>query len=61
MQSGRTAAVILAGFVLTGIIYYLLNSQVKADIDPGGATMLIFAGIAMGFGFLVLLRGSREL
>jgi hypothetical protein len=61
MQSGRAAAVILAGFVLTGIIYYLLNSQVKADIDPGGATMLIFAGIAMGFGFLVLLRGSREL
>ncbi|MGH2467819.1 MAG: hypothetical protein ACRDGL_08835 [Candidatus Limnocylindrales bacterium] len=61
MQSGRAAAVILAGFVLTGIIYYLLNSQVKADIDAGGATMLIFAGVAMGFGFLVLLRGSREL
>lgn len=61
MQSGRAAIVIFAGFVLVGIIYYLLNHTVAADVDAGGATMLIFAGIAMGFGFLVLLRGSREL
>lgn len=61
MQSGRAAIVIFVGFVLAGIIYYLLNRTIQTDIDPGGATMLIFAGIAMGFGFLVLLRGSREL
>ncbi|HEX5466170.1 MAG TPA: hypothetical protein VFW92_05780 [Candidatus Limnocylindrales bacterium] len=61
MQSGRAAIVIFLGFVLTGIVYYLLNSTVKAEIDPGGATMLIFAGVAMGFGFFVMLRGSREL
>ena len=61
MQSRRPAIVLAFGFIFVGVLYYILNHTVKLDADPAGATMLVFAGIAMGFGFYVLLRGSREL
>ncbi len=30
-------------------------------IDPAGVVMLFSLGLAMGFGFLVILRGARDL
>lgn len=34
---------------------------VAGTIDPAGVTMLVALGIAMGFGFAVILRGARDL
>jgi hypothetical protein len=30
-------------------------------IDPAGALLLVMLGVSMGFGFLVILRGARDL
>jgi hypothetical protein len=60
LQSGRAALVIGAMFAIAGIIYWFLNYTTEGW-DPAGSVMLVLAGVAMTFGFLVLLRGSREL
>jgi hypothetical protein len=38
----------------------LTGSAAYAEL-PAGAVMLICLGLAMGFGFLVILRGARDL
>ena len=46
-----------------GAIYFMAQemSGDPAVIDPGGALLLVCLGLAMGFGFLVILRGARDL
>ena len=34
---------------------------VAGTVDPAGVVMLFALGLAMGFGFLVILRGARDL
>ena len=54
-------ALILGGiFVTVGIVYLIVQGN-GIFMDRSGATMLVVLGLAMGFGFAVLLRGSREL
>ena len=60
LQKGRAAWVIGVIFVGTGIVYYAANHN-TTGWDPAGAVLLILAGVAMTFAFLVLLRGSRNL
>jgi hypothetical protein len=38
-----------------------LVAKISGTADPAGVTMLVALGIAMGFGFLVILRGARDL
>ena len=61
----QTRAVLLIGAIpiIVGIVYFALQelNGEQAVIDPGGALLLICLGIAMGFGFLVILRGARDL
>ena len=56
----RDALVLGAIFVVVGIIYWSCRAAVPTPTGPA-PTMLIVLGIAMAFGFAVLLRGSREL
>jgi hypothetical protein len=58
--SWRAALVLGAFFVTVGIVY-LLSQGSGIFADRSGATMLLALGVAMGFAFSVLLRGSREL
>jgi hypothetical protein len=59
-MSWRAALVLGAIFAIVGIIYLLVQGS-GTTADRSGAAMLIVLGIAMAFGFTVLLRGSREL
>ncbi len=36
-------------------------AKFAGNIDPTGVILLVSLGIAMGFGFLVILRGARDL
>lgn len=36
-------------------------AMVMGNIDPAGVTLLVALGLSMGFGFLVILRGARDL
>jgi hypothetical protein len=56
----RNALILGAIFVVVGIVYYVLQGD-GLFIDRAGALMLVMLGVAMGFGFAVLLRVSREL
>jgi hypothetical protein len=56
----RNALVLGIIFVAVGAGYLLLQGDGQY-LDRAGALMLVMLGVAMGFGFLVLLRGSREL
>jgi len=38
-----------------------LVAVVTGTMDPAGVTLLVGLGLAMGFGFLVILRGARDL
>ncbi len=60
MITPRNTLVIGGFFVLVGIIYYVTQGT-GATIDLTGVTMLILCGVAMVFGFAVLVRGSRDL
>jgi predicted phage tail protein len=59
--SARFAIVLGVVFVAVGSIYWFVQHYDLATIDYAGATMLVVLGVAMAFGFTVLLRGSREL
>ncbi len=62
-MSGTRQAIVLGAIpVIIGIIYWVLPYVFDVDVlDAAGATMLIALGLAMGFGFLVILRGARDL
>ena len=49
--------------IIVGIAYYVLNESwgTRLTIDDAGVTMLIAFGIALGFGFYVILKGARDL
>ncbi len=38
-----------------------LVAKITGTMDPAGVTLLVALGLAMGFGFLVILRGARDL
>ena len=68
MFKWRNALGLTVIFVVVAIIYWLgftghfpFGDLFRGGIDYSGLTMLIALGIAMGFGFIVLLRSSREL
>ena len=63
MNTTRAALLIGAIPIIVGIVYFALQelNGEQAVIDPGGALLLICLGVAMGFGFLVILRGARDL
>ena len=54
----RNALILGAGFIVVGILYYVLQGD-GAFLDRTGATLLILLGAAMAFTFAILLRGSR--
>jgi len=54
----RNALILGAGFIIVGVLYYLLQGD-GAYLDRSGATLLILLGGAMAFTFAILLRGSR--
>ena len=60
LEKGRAAWIIGLIFVLSGILYWVLNHN-GDGMDLGGAVLLVLTGGSMTFGFLVLLRGSRDL
>ncbi len=62
-MSGIRQALFLGAIpVVIGILYWVLPNVFDVDvIDAAGATMLIALGLAMGFGFLVILRGARDI
>jgi hypothetical protein len=62
-MSGIRQALFLGAIpVVIGILYWVLPYVFDVDvIDAAGATMLIALGLAMGFGFLVILRGARDI
>lgn len=60
MITARNTLVIGGFFILVGILYYVVQGT-GATIDLAGVTMLVLCGVAMVFGFAVLVRGSRDL
>ena len=63
MTQTRAALLIGAIPIIVGIIYFVTQQMFgdEAVIDPGGALLLVCLGLSMGFGFLVILRGARDL
>ena len=58
----RNALILGMIFIVVGVIYYFVQGpDTGTTSDRAGVTMLIILGCAMAFGFIVLLRGSREL
>ena len=62
-MSGTRQALILGAIpIVIGLIYYFGAQALGGHgVDPGGATLLIALGLAMGFGMFVILRGARDL
>ncbi|MEA2622618.1 MAG: hypothetical protein QOH61_1528 [Chloroflexota bacterium] len=60
-MSSRFAVVLGIVFVAVGISYWSVQHFNLATLDLEGAVLLVVLGVAMAFGFSVLLRGSREL
>jgi hypothetical protein len=60
MYDWRVAVALGAVFVVTGIVYLVVQGT-GATLDHAGVTMLIAVGAAMAFTLTVLLRGSGEL
>lgn len=57
----RFALILGAIFVALGAVYWFVQRYEPSTTDLEGAVMLVALGVAMAFGFTVLLRGSREL
>jgi hypothetical protein len=58
----RNALILGIIFMVVGVIYFWVQGpDTGTTSDRAGATMLVVLGLAMAFGFAVLLRGSREL
>lgn len=57
----RLALVLGVIFAAVGVIYWFVQHFDAATTDYEGAVLLVILGVAMAFGFSVLLRGSREL
>jgi hypothetical protein len=58
----RLALVLGVLFLAVGVLYWGLPYFLQpSKSDYQGAVLLIVLGIAMAFGFSVLLRGSRDL
>ena len=57
----RFAVIMGVVFAAVGIIYWVVQHADLTATDYEGATLLVVLGIAMAFGFTVLLRGSRDL
>jgi hypothetical protein len=60
----RNAIGLTVIFAIVAIVYYLgwgVVNPTPSAIDWTGFTMLALLGVAMGFGFIVLLKSSREL
>jgi drug/metabolite transporter (DMT)-like permease len=60
MTTWRSAIMIGVGFMVVGVLY-LVTQGAGETMDRAGATMLIALGVAMAFGFTIILRGSRDL
>jgi len=52
--------VIGAFFIVAGLLYFVTQGT-GAHTDLAGVTMLLLCGVAMSFGFAVLVKGSRDL
>ena len=58
----RNALILGLIFIVVGIIYFFVQGPDNGTTsDRAGVTMLVILGLAMAFGFTILLRGSREL
>jgi len=60
MTTWRSAIIIGIGFMVVGVLY-LVTQGGGETMDRAGATMLIALGVAMAFGFAIILRGSRDI
>ncbi len=60
MITWQKTLVIGAFFIVVGILYYVVQGT-GATIDLAGVTMLLLTGVAMVFGFAILVKGSRDL
>jgi len=60
LRSGRAAIVIGVIFAAAGLVYLVLNRG-TTGADLGGPAMLMALGVAMSFGFWVLLKNSDDL
>ena len=72
MTATRFAIIIGIIPVVVGLLYLVLQvafaepvndflAGVTGTIDPAGVILLVALGISMGFGFVVILRGARDL
>jgi Flp pilus assembly protein TadB len=63
MTQTRMALLIGAIPIIIALIYFGTQQRFGqfANVDPGGALLLACLGVSMGFGFLVILRGARDL
>lgn len=57
----RFAVVMGVVFAAVGIIYWVVQHADLTSTDYEGFVLLVLLGVAMAFGFTVLLRGSRDL
>lgn len=60
-MNARLAIVLGVVFAAVGILYFAVQHLEVTSTDLEGAVLLIILGVAMAFGFTVLLRGSRDL
>jgi hypothetical protein len=57
----RLAIAFGAIFICVGTLYFVTQKWGVDTRDLEGVTLLLVLGIAMAFGFVILLRGSRDL
>ena len=60
LQHPRNAAVVGVIFVITGAVYWTVQTLAQWHVDYAGVTMLAVLGIAMGLMFYVLVAGSSN-
>ena len=60
LRSGRAAWIIGLLFAVPGVLYLVLNRGTNGA-DLGGPAMLMVLGVAMTFGFWILLKNSDDL